>query len=265
MGARIPQHAKGKWRLTEKFIAGAIVVVATYALVRSHYAALQPQSPLQNRSVFAQALRRRRRPLQQPVVERCNNTYGTSASLVADSSGAVCAVEALGADGCCCGDGALPVCADCDGEERCCSNYEACVACCGHASRASDRSTLRLLGTHDLLHAESDFDLCRFRCLTNSGSILHQNSYRARRRHCYGPDRPTLEVGSSINCDRTDYAALALADARDPFVAAARGDAVHFPCTVDACVMGEQDLSKLARAAKQREEAHEKLNAIPAQ
>lgn len=109
---------------------------------------------------------------------------------------------------------------------------------------------MRDYASHDLLAlAATDWDLCRFRCLTNSGSVLHQNSYRSQLKHCYGPTRaildPTMTVNSvdpglepdSIDLDRTD-----------PYVAKAP-NAITFPCKTDGCAAPEQDRAALHKAA----------------
>ena len=58
-------------------------------------------------------------------------------------------------------------------------------ACCVSDAAAPARDRVRRGATHAVLRgAASDFELCRFRCLTNSGSVLHQNSYRAADRFC---------------------------------------------------------------------------------
>ena len=121
---------------------------------------------------------------------------------------------------------------------------------------------MRARATHAVLRAaRSEFELCRFRCLTNSGSVLHQNSYRARNIHCFGPARPPLERGMSVNPDAIDHAALLAShngDVADPYVGAP-GAALVFPCATDTCAVPDQNVEKIeldrAAATPARSEA----------
>jgi len=181
----------------------------------------------------------------------CANTLGTSPAVVADSRGRVCDLERLGGDGCCCDADEPPACARCG--PTCCATYEHCVACCVGAENAAARGDIRRRATHAALRdAPTEWDLCRFRCLTNSGSVLHQNSYRsAEGTFCYATSRPPLEADMSVNAvDAADYKDDALdGDPTDPYVAGP--GAMTFPCDAEGCVVPEQDRAKLANAVHQ--------------
>ena len=120
---------------------------------------------------------------------------------------------------------------------------------------APARDRVRRGATHAVLRgAASDFELCRFRCLTNSGSVLHQNSYRAADRFCFDANRAPLVDGMSVNSDAETHAALLAGPhgvAADPYVAAPGTAAgTIFPCGTDACAAPEQDVAKLREAAR---------------
>ena len=177
----------------------------------------------------------------------CANTYGASPSAVADSRGGVCAPDGLDEDGCCCQASGNP-CDRC-AASSCCDTYENCVACCVGPMSAEQRRLVRENAVHAVLkNAANDFELCRFRCLTNSGSTLHQNSYRsATERHCFGTVRPPLDPRMSINSDTETLQSLTRnghADRRDPYIG--DGHQMTFPCDVEGCAAPEQDIHKLA-------------------
>ena len=188
-----------------------------------------------------------------PAARRCRNTLGASPTAVVDSAGGVCAPGDLDGGGCCCG-ASPPPCAACAGG-GCCATYEACVACCVSDAAAPARDRVRRGATHAVLRgAASDFELCRFRCLTNSGSVLHQNSYRAADRFCFDATRAPLADGMSVNSDAETRAALLAGphgEAADPYVAPlGRAAGAVFPCGTDACAAPEQDVAKLREAAR---------------
>jgi len=60
-----------------------------------------------------------------------------------------------------------------------------------------------LRSTHAALRSLSDpFELCRFKCRTSSGSVVHENSYRSpASKYCFGLERPPLQPGISVNSD----------------------------------------------------------------
>ena len=177
----------------------------------------------------------------------CTNTYGASPHAVADSRGGVCAPDGLDENGCCCQTSGNP-CDRC-AASSCCDTYENCVACCLSPMSAEQRRLVRKNAVHAVLRdAANDFELCRFRCLTNSGSTLHQNSYRsATERHCFGTVRPPLDPRMSINSDTETLQSLTRnghADRRDPYIG--DGRQMIFPCDVEGCAAPEQDIHKLA-------------------
>ena len=113
---------------------------------------------------------------------------------------------------------------------------ENCVACCV-SPKARAARLVRKNAVHAVLRdAANDFELCRFRCLTNSGSTLHQNSYRsATERHCFGSVRPPLDPRMSINSAKTlqSLTRNGHADRRDPYIG--DGRQMIFPCDVEGC------------------------------
>lgn len=168
----------------------------------------------------------------------CKNTFGSSASLVADSRGNLCAVTALGENGCC---GEI-LSSKCSSSESCCENYEDCVAKCASADSSLIRD-VRSRASHALLATKDDWEFCRFRCLTNSGSVLHQNSYRSRLKHCFGAHRAVLDPTMSINSVDPHNAPDPIdLDLEDPYVA---GPPLSFPCKTEGCAVPEQDRALL--------------------
>ena len=188
-----------------------------------------------------------RRQPRAAAAAGCANTYGASPSAVADSRGGVCAPDGLDENGCCCQTSGNP-CDRC-AASSCCDTYENCVACCVRPRNVEQRRLVRKHAVHAVLkEAANDFELCRFRCLTNSGSTLHQNSYRsATERHCFGTVRPPLDPRMSINSDTETLQSLTRnghADRRDPYIG--DGRQMIFPCEVEGCAAPEQDIHKLA-------------------
>lgn len=57
--------------------------------------------------------------------------------------------------------------------------------------------------THTAIRSLNDpFELCRYKCRTSSGSVVHENSYRSPAwKYCYGLERPPLQPGISMNSD----------------------------------------------------------------
>lgn len=194
-------------------------------------------------------------------------TRSTQATRVADSEGRVCASSELvrssalfsrrserpqDGRGCCAPGASAEACLDCSAERRCCASYEHCLACCVTAD-STLRAEVRARASHALLAlATDDWELCRFRCLTNSGSVLQQNSYRSVQKHCYGVDRPPLDLANSVNSvdPRLEPDTLDL-DLTDPYVANRRKERSNasrryvFPCRVEGCAVPEQDRSVL--------------------
>lgn len=117
---------------------------------------------------------------------------------------------------------------------------------------AEIRNELRARASHAMLAlAADDWELCRFRCLTNSGSVLHQNSYRSALKHCYGIERSSVDIAMSINSIdpdlKVDYFDL---DPRDPYVSSSiSNDSFVFPCRTEGCAVPEQDRARLQNAA----------------
>eukprot|EP00635_Sarcinochrysidales_sp_CCMP3193_P003620 CAMPEP_0118905318 /NCGR_PEP_ID=MMETSP1166-20130328/9387_1 /TAXON_ID=1104430 /ORGANISM="Chrysoreinhardia sp, Strain CCMP3193" /LENGTH=260 /DNA_ID=CAMNT_0006844589 /DNA_START=12 /DNA_END=794 /DNA_ORIENTATION=- len=196
----------------------------------------------------------RRRPLVRDKEEKrtCRNTFGQGGGdLVADSAGVVCEGVSLDGDGCCCG-GADACDSGCDDEQDhhyqkkgCCETYEHCVACCAKSAPAAD--VLKRRASHAVLVDAADaWDFCRFKCLTNSGSVLHQNSYRSLRKHCFGLERPTLDLSLSVNSVDPDKPADDVdLDKADPYVSGGGSLGVLFPCRTEGCAVPEQDRAKL--------------------
>ena len=192
-----------------KIVAAAVLTAALLMTAAAHYAVLRPRPPpapvvppVVPAPVVPPVVRHppaagtpsRRQPRTTVAANAgCANTYGASPSAVADSRGGVCAPDGLDEDGCCCQASGNP-CDRC-AASSCCDTYENCVACCVRPRNAEQRRLVRKHAVHAVLkEAADDFELCRFRCLTNSGSTLHQNSYRsATERHCFGSVRPPLD------------------------------------------------------------------------
>ena len=233
-------------------------------MVAAHYAVLRPQRPppvvvhhqpaagapelsagAPRQSAGAPPRRQPRTPAATKA--GCANTYGASPRAVADSKGDVCAPDGLDENGCCCEASGHP-CDRC-AASGCCDSYENCVACCVRPRNGEQRRLVRKHAVHAVLkNAKDDFELCRFRCLTNSGSTLHQNSYRSStERHCFGTVRPSLNPRMSINSDTETLQSLTRnghADRRDPYIG--DGHQMIFPCDVEGCAAPEQDVHKLA-------------------
>lgn len=168
----------------------------------------------------------------------CKNTFGSSATLVADSRGNVCGLLSVGKDGCC----KERRSSSCSFAESCCEEYEECVALCT-ASGTSTLREVRARASHALLGTKDDWDFCRFRCLTNSGSVLHQNSYRSRLKHCFGTNRATLDPTMTINSVDPHVEPDSIdTDLQDPYVA---GPPFVFPCQTEGCAVPEQDRALL--------------------
>ena len=211
----------------------AVVSVSFLALAALR---LGPSAPVQPRLRVAPQL-------------RCLNTFGRG-DRVADSRGHVCSAGDLDGEGCCCG-ATKPIC----GAQSCCDSYEDCVASC---VTRGQKTLLRRRASHGLLQSPrlTDWDLCRFKCLTNSGSVLHQNSYRSAAHFCFGLDRPSLDLSQSVNSiDPNAHDDVDL-DPTDPYVRAdpgftswrhnaSGGFGRIFPCTHEGCAVPEQDRAKL--------------------
>lgn len=91
-------------------------------------------------------------------------------------------------------------CASCDLARECCSVFENCVACClGHPRRIQEVRARSFLAP--LRDADNPFAFCQYKCRTSSGSVVHENSYRHRQKHCFGFRRPNLRPGASVNSD----------------------------------------------------------------
>ena len=226
-----------------KLIAVGLLALCVVGVAAAHYAVLRPPPVVTHQASDA---RPRRQPRTTAAAE-CANTYGHAPHAVADSRGGVCAPDELDRDGCCC-QSSRP-CDRC-AASSCCDTYEHCVACCVSNAGAKTRKLVRKNAVHAVLKgAKDDFELCRFRCLTNSGSTLHQNSYRSKaERHCFGTERPPLDPRMSINADIETLRSLTAnghADRRDPYVGGGSGYQI-FPCDVEGCAAPEQDVHKLA-------------------
>ena len=189
----------------------------------------------------------------------CLNTFSEfSADLTADALGKVCVASALGADGCCCGG--ERGCGACSAS-RCCSTYEHCVACC--VTDGATRARARRKASHAVLAdpSLSAWDFCKFRCLTNSGTVLHQNSYRSSLKNCYGLSRPSLDsFDLSVNAIDPDLEADDIdLDNTDPYVANGSSVAVStFPCRQEGCAVPDQDRAKLKVERRRRQSSSTK-------
>ncbi|KAJ8601405.1 hypothetical protein CTAYLR_005029 [Chrysophaeum taylorii] len=205
------------------------------------------------------------RPLTSTGDGTCENTWGSSArllfllldaptqaTLVADSRGHVCGITELEETGCCGGESGGASRDECSFEQQCCAIYEHCVASCVSADAAVLQAVRRRASHALLAFADDDFDLCRFRCLTNSGSVLHQNSFRSKFKHCFGLHRAVLDPSMSVNSVDPDLKPDGIdVDRADPYVAG-RGPSAKrftFPCRVEGCAAPEQDRSLLREAA----------------
>lgn len=115
---------------------------------------------------------------------RCTNT-GQGRLIITDSAGYRCERSALAETGCCVRDSRHERfgCAGCSSTAHCCNEYEACVACCMSPSHRTILDSIRVKTTHSAIKALSalgnPFEVCRYRCRTSSGSIVHENSYRS--------------------------------------------------------------------------------------
>jgi len=72
---------------------------------------------------------------------------------------------------------------------------ELCVSCClgkypdFAAVLANDAMTLDIF---KVVVVQDLFDFCLIRCRTSSQSVVHQNSFRSKLKHCFGAKEPPL-------------------------------------------------------------------------
>ncbi len=102
--------------------------------------------------------------------------------LAADSNGKVCLASTLATNGCCAQT--IRGCRQC--VKGCCDEYTTCVSCCTKAQPSHLR--------HYRIHSNDTFALCVAACRTNRYSVVHENAYRSRLRHCYGTDQPPIDL-----------------------------------------------------------------------
>jgi len=117
--------------------------------------------------------------------------------LLADERGFVCHRDHILPNGCCnveVPDTKYYTCETCNQTTHCCGIYEYCVSCCLHPSK---RPLLELVlnGTtgqrYLFASVEDQFELCLFKCRTNSHSVEHENKYRDEHiKYCYGKTEP---------------------------------------------------------------------------
>ncbi|PNH03738.1 hypothetical protein TSOC_010165, partial [Tetrabaena socialis] len=119
--------------------------------------------------------------------QRCRNTV-QGLQAVADDRGVVCKRSELSyATGCCTG-GQQHDCGLCDLRDSCCSEYEACVACClapQHDAVNLAKRVLRSPRHKDSGFWGDPFEYCKGVCRTHSRSTAHENSYISTRHHCF--------------------------------------------------------------------------------
>lgn len=131
-----------------------------------------------------------------PADTLCQNTV-QGKYLITDDRGFVCNVENLLPSGCCNVQSPSTkyyTCKSCDNTTHCCGIYEYCVSCCLHPGKRPilERALEVIKGRQALLYAQvkDQFELCLFKCRTNSHSVEHENRYRdEKHRFCYGPTK----------------------------------------------------------------------------
>lgn len=135
----------------------------------------------------------------------CKNTK-QGRFLVTDSNGYMCPTGLIDASSNCCNTGVTTelnpkvrkhVCDTCE-SGGCCSNYEECVSCClkpanGEYLRDLEGIPSFLVETGNV-HFKTGFDVCAYKCRTNSNSVQSENSYRSTETYCYTGSIPQLEL-----------------------------------------------------------------------
>lgn len=115
--------------------------------------------------------------------------------LLTDDRGFVCNAEHLLANGCCNTEMETTkyyTCESCNKATHCCGVYEYCISCCLHPDKKAilELALDNIKGRQAMLYAQvnDQYELCLFKCRTNSHSVEHENRYRdASHRFCYGP------------------------------------------------------------------------------
>lgn len=124
----------------------------------------------------------------------CQNTV-QGKHLLTDDRGFVCNAFDILSNGCCNVQKSTTkyyTCESCDNTAYCCGIYEYCVSCCLHPEKRPilEQAIEVIKGRQAMLYAQvnDQFELCVFKCRTNSHSVEHENRYRDEKyRFCYGP------------------------------------------------------------------------------
>jgi hypothetical protein len=85
-------------------------------------------------------------------------------------------------------------CDSCNPDYQCCETYEYCVSCCLRPEMLSQVEKLyaKYQKEKKLLYTNTQtvFQFCATRCRTNSNSVMNENRYRTKLKHCYGSKDP---------------------------------------------------------------------------
>lgn len=85
-------------------------------------------------------------------------------------------------------------CDSCNPDYQCCETYEYCVSCCLRPEMLSqvEKLYVKYQKEKKLLYSNTQtvFQFCATRCRTNSNSVMNENRYRTKLKHCYGPKDP---------------------------------------------------------------------------
>jgi hypothetical protein len=132
-----------------------------------------------------------------PVKSSACSTTHVDATRIADDRGATCAwYDADWSTGCCPETSTRFACEGCDAAStRCCSAYDACVACCqgpSHDVRKAMEAHAR--GRNQVVtgYFSDAFAYCANRCRTQPSVTFHENTYVTAAKYCYG-DYPKNE------------------------------------------------------------------------
>ncbi|KAL6749203.1 hypothetical protein V8C86DRAFT_2853403 [Haematococcus lacustris] len=117
----------------------------------------------------------------------CQNT-AKGLHIIADSHGRVCSRHDLNFRTGCCKSGPRFSCDRCHTADKCCYEYEHCVACCldpKFEAESLSKRTLKVprlpaVGTWD-----DAWSYCTGVCRTHSTSTMHENAYISPRHHCF--------------------------------------------------------------------------------
>lgn len=190
----------------------------------------------------------------------CENTL-TGVQVITDADGFSCPPLSASA-GCCADHSSRYSCQTCSASSSCCSSYEYCVSCCMGPDQRHIFNDVRSRSTHAVVRlAPKDdiFGVCAFKCRTSSGSVVHENSYRSKQKHCFGLFRPPISPGISLNSDlslakemklNTSSVSETAMEAVDPYSSLApeelaqvsgrgqlpfKSPPATYPCRIDGC------------------------------